>query len=244
MSVLIATGVLAAYVLQPRPHPRRQARRFYEAAAMLVTFVLFGHWMEMKARRGTTDALRALFDLVPPTATVLRDGREIEVPTAEVVGRRPGRARPATRCRSTARSSTAHQHRRGLVTGESAAGRQGAGRRGDRRLDQGPARHLPRHQGRRGTALAQIVKLVETAQNSKAPGQRLADRAAAIPGHPGGRRGHRSPSSSGPVRRRRRSSLALTFAISAVVIACPDALGLATPTAVAVGTGSAPGTTS
>mgnify|MGYP003444961686 CR=1 FL=1 len=51
----------------------------------LVTFVLFGHWMEMRSRRGTSDALRALFDLVPPTARVLRNGVEVELPTTEVL---------------------------------------------------------------------------------------------------------------------------------------------------------------
>src|SRR4029453_17884446 len=57
---------------------------FYEAAAMLVTFVLFGHWMEMRSRRGTNDGLRALFDLVPPQATVIRDGQEVTIPSSEV----------------------------------------------------------------------------------------------------------------------------------------------------------------
>ena len=85
MSVLIATGVLAAYVFSVGLTIFTEDETFFEAAAMLVTFVLFGHWMEMKSRRGTTDALRALFDLVPPTATVVRDGVEAEVPSAEVV---------------------------------------------------------------------------------------------------------------------------------------------------------------
>src|SRR6266508_4862983 len=66
MSVLIATGVLAAWGFSVGLTIAGQGETFYEAAAMLVTFVLFGHWMEMKSRRGTTDALRALFDLVPP----------------------------------------------------------------------------------------------------------------------------------------------------------------------------------
>src|ERR671920_2235552 len=57
---------------------------FYEAAAMLVTFVLFGHWMEMRSRRGTNAALRALFDLVPPQATVIRGGEELTIPSSEV----------------------------------------------------------------------------------------------------------------------------------------------------------------
>ena len=68
MSVLIATGVLAAYLFSVLLTLIGSAEVFYEAAAMLVTFVLFGHWMEMKSRRGTTDALRTLFALVPPTA--------------------------------------------------------------------------------------------------------------------------------------------------------------------------------
>ena len=67
---------------------------FFEAAAMLVTFVLFGHWMEMKAASGTTDALRALFDLVPPTATVLRDGVETTVRDGRGHGWRLDRAAP------------------------------------------------------------------------------------------------------------------------------------------------------
>ena len=65
MSVLIATGVLAAYLSSVVLTIVGEEDTFYEAGAMLVTFVLFGHWMEMKSRRGTTDALRALFDLVP-----------------------------------------------------------------------------------------------------------------------------------------------------------------------------------
>jgi Cu2+-exporting ATPase len=72
MSVLIATGVLAAYLFSLLITVVG-GETFYEAAAMLVTFVLFGHWMEMRSRRGTNDALRALFDLVPPQATVIRD---------------------------------------------------------------------------------------------------------------------------------------------------------------------------
>ena len=86
MSVLIATGVLAAYLFSVLiTFIRPESETFYEAAALLVTFVLFGHWMEMKSRRGTSDALRALFDLVPPKATVVRGGKEISIPSAEIV---------------------------------------------------------------------------------------------------------------------------------------------------------------
>src|SRR4029453_517529 len=83
MSVLIATGVLAAY-LSSLYLTFVGGETFFEAAAMLVTFVLFGHWMEMRARRGTNDALRALFDLVPPRAAVIRDGQEVSIPSADV----------------------------------------------------------------------------------------------------------------------------------------------------------------
>ena len=83
MSVLIATGVLAAYLFSVLI-TFFGGETFFEAAAMLVTFVLFGHWMEMRSRRGTNEALRALFDLVPPQATVLRDGEEVTIPSSEV----------------------------------------------------------------------------------------------------------------------------------------------------------------
>src|SRR3989344_3070215 len=68
MAVLIAVGITAAYVFSVVLTLVGSEESFYEAAAMLTTFVLFGHWMEMKSRRGTTDALQALFDLVPPQA--------------------------------------------------------------------------------------------------------------------------------------------------------------------------------
>src|SRR5258708_4743240 len=85
MSVLIAIGVLAAYAASVYLTIIGSKELFYEAAAMLVTFVLFGHWMEMKSRRGSSDALRSLFNLVPPKARLLRNDKEVEVPTSEVV---------------------------------------------------------------------------------------------------------------------------------------------------------------
>src|SRR3990170_6217907 len=74
MSVLVSVGVLAAYLFSVVITVLNAGETFYEAAAMLVTFVLFGHWMEMRSRRGTSDALQALFNLVPPKARVVRDG--------------------------------------------------------------------------------------------------------------------------------------------------------------------------
>jgi P-type Cu2+ transporter len=237
MSVLIATGVLAAYLFSVLI-TFLGGETFFEAAAMLVTFVLFGHWMEMRARRGTNDALRALFDLVPPQATVLRDGAEVTIPSSEVlvgdiVVLRPGDKVPVDGVVTTGETNIDEA----LVTGESAPVSK---RPGDEVIAgsinrSGSVRFRATKVGA-DTALAQIVDLVQQAQNSKAPGQRLADRAAqylvilAV--------------GSGLITFLVWYFLvgadfitALTFAISAVVIACPDALGLATPTAVAVGTG-------
>jgi Cu2+-exporting ATPase len=238
MSVLIATGVLAAYLASVVLVLAGEKDAFFEAAAMLVTFVLFGHWMEMKARRGTTDALRALFDLVPPTATVLREGRELEIPSSDIVVGdlviiRPGEKIPVDGVIERGETTIDES----LVTGESLPVDKRAGDPvvGGSINQSGSITFRTTKIGA-DTALGQIVRLVEQAQNSKAPGQRLADRAAqylvilAV--------------SAGLITFAVWFGIvqedflrSLTFAISAVVIACPDALGLATPTAVAVGTG-------
>ena len=238
MSVLIATGVLAAYVSSVFLTVIGEKDTFFEAAAMLVTFVLFGHWMEMKSRRGTTDALRALFDLVPPMATVLRDGQEVQIASSEIqVGNkvmiRPGDKIPVDGVIEKGETTIDES----LVTGESIPidKRQGDEVIGGSINQTGSVIFQATKIGA-DTALGQIVKLVEQAQNSKAPGQRLADSAAqylvilAV-----GAGLVTFVVWFGVVREDFLQSL--TFAISAVVIACPDALGLATPTAVAVGTG-------
>ena len=240
MSVLIATGVLAAYLASLALMFLGGEEVFFEAAAMLVTFVLFGHWMEMRSRRGTTDALRALFDLVPATATVLRGGREIEVPTAEIVVGdtvflRPGEKVPVDGEILTGTTSIDEA----LVTGESLPVEKGPGDPviGGSINRSGATTFRATKVGNE-TALAQIVALVQRAQSSKAPGQRLADKAAqylVVLAVGSGIVTYIAWTLIGDAG----FVLALTFAISAVVIACPDALGLATPTAVAVGTGIA-----
>lgn len=238
MAVLIAVGITAAYVFSIVLTLLGSEESFYEAAAMLTTFVLFGHWMEMKSRRGTTDALQALFNLVPPQARVIRNGKEQLVSTSEVklgdiLVLKPGDKVPVDG--EITEGETAIDE--SLVTGESIPV---AKKKGDQviggSINQSGSVQFKAMKVGEDTALAQIVKMVETAQNSKAPGQKLADRFAKylvivavggglltfavwflILGQP--------------------FLFALTFAISTVVIACPDALGLATPTAVAVGTG-------
>ncbi len=84
MSVLIATGITAAYSFSVLLTILQSADSYYEATALLITFVLFGHWLDMRSRRGTTDALEALLQLVPPQARILRDGKETLIPTSQV----------------------------------------------------------------------------------------------------------------------------------------------------------------
>ena len=239
MAVLIATGVLAAYIfsvlltfIQP------QSETFYEAAALLVTFVLFGHWMEMKARKGTSDSLRALFDLVPPKAIVIRGGKEVTIPSAEIIQGdivllRPGDKVPVDGEVTEGGTSIDES----LVTGESIPVSKTKGDKlvgGSVNLT-GAVRCTATKVGA-DTVLAQIIKMVETAQNSKAPGQRIADVWAgrlvlvAVGSGVAAFIGWYFFGDAGLLG-------SLTFAVSTVVIACPDALGLATPTAVAVGTG-------
>jgi Cu2+-exporting ATPase len=237
MSVLIATGVLAAYLASVYLTVINVPAMYYDAAAMLVTFVLFGHWMEMKSRRGTTDALRALFALVPPSARVLRDGQEVSVPTAAVVVGDALRLRPGDRIPVDGELTEGETDvDEALVTGESQPVHK---RPGDLlvggSINTTGAVTMRATKVGNDTVLAQIAALVERAQNSKAPGQRLADKAAAVlvaVAIGAGVITFTAWSVSGAP-----FLTALTFAISAVVIACPDALGLATPTAVAVGTG-------
>ena len=238
MMVLIAVGVLAAYLFSAYITLFVGGETFFEAAAMLVTFVLFGHWMEMKSRRGTSEALRALFDLVPPQARVIRDGKEVLVPTSEVVVGdviilKPGDKVPVDGEVIQGETSIDES----LVTGESIpVSKKASDAVIGGSINQSGSVQFKATKVGSDTALAQIVKLVEVAQNSKAPGQRIADKAAqylvllAVGAglatfvywyFIGGQ----------------TLLFALTFAVSAVVIACPDALGLATPTAVAVGTG-------
>ena len=239
MAVLIATGVLAAYLFSVLlTFIRPDSETFYEAAALLVTFVLFGHWMEMKSRKGTSDALRALFDLVPPQAKVIRAGKEVTIPSAEIIHDdivvlRPGDKVPVDGEIIEGESSIDES----LITGESIPTAKTVGAKViGRSVNQTGTLKFKATQVGSETVLAQIIKLVEVAQNSKAPGQRIADKAAgwlvvvAIGSGLAAFFGWYFIGDAGLI-------LALTFAVSTVVIACPDALGLATPTAVAVGTG-------
>jgi P-type Cu2+ transporter len=238
MMVLVAVAVGAGWLYSVFVTLTGGGEVFYEAASVLAAFVLLGHWFEMRARGGANDAIRSLLDLAPPKAVVLRDGQPVEVPTAEVqVGDlllvRPG-AKIATDGIVEDGESEVDES---VVTGESLPVHKGPGDEviGATINKNGTLRVRATKVGS-DTALAQIVKLVQEAQNSKAPGQRLADRAAfwlvlvALVG--GG-----LTFAAWALLTDRPLTDALLFAITVVVITCPDALGLATPTAIMIGTG-------
>ncbi|MEP5514314.1 MAG: heavy metal translocating P-type ATPase [Bauldia litoralis] len=238
MAVLVVLSVGTGYVFSVGSTFFFPGVQFYEAVAVLLVFILLGHWLEMRARAGASAAIRALLDLAPPMATVLRDGREVEVPTSEVqagetVVIRPGNKIPVDGEVVEGESLVDES----MLTGESMPVNKGPSDQviGATINKSGSFRYRATKVGA-DTALAQIVKLVQEAQNSKAPAQLLADRASqwlvliAIfiglvtfavwfwwIGSP--------------------LLFALTLTITVFVIACPDALGLATPMAVMVGTG-------
>ena len=238
MSVLVALSVGAGYLFSVAATFLFRGEVFYEAAVVLLTFILFGHWMEMRARAGASNAIRALLDLAPPKAIVIRDGEPVEVPTSEVqlgdtVLIRPGDKVPVDG-EVLEGDSTVDES---MITGESVPvdKRPGDSVIGATINRMGTFRFRATKVGA-DTALAQIVKLVQIAQNSKAPAQRLADQAAQwlvaaaiVFGL--------ATFASWYWAAGETLVFALTLAITVVVIACPDALGLATPTAVMVGTG-------
>jgi P-type Cu2+ transporter len=237
MMVLVAVAVGAGWGYSVVVTLTGGGEVFYEAASVLAAFVLLGHWFEMRARGGANDAIRALLDLAPPKALVLRGGEPVEVPTADVqVGDlllvRPG-AKIATDGTVEDGQSEVDES---VVTGESLPVHKQPGDQviGATINTNGTLRVRATRVGA-DTALAQIVQLVQEAQNSKAPGQRLADRAAfwlVLVALVGGGLTLVAWLLAG-----RPFSDAILFAITVVVITCPDALGLATPTAIMIGTG-------
>ena len=238
MMVLVAVAIGAGWLYSVAVTFWIDGEVFYEAAAFLAAFVLLGHWFEMRARGGANDAIRTLLDLAPPKALVLRDGDTVEVPTSEVVVGDLLLIRPGAKVPADAEVLEGDsQVDESMVTGESmpVAKHPGDSLVGATINGNGALKARASAVGA-DTALAQIVKLVQEAQNSKAPAQRLADRAAfwlvlvALVGGALTFLVWLGPAGAGV-------STALLFAITVVVITCPDALGLATPTAIMVGTG-------
>ncbi len=237
MMVLVAVAVGAGWLYSVGVTLTGGGEVFYEAASVLTTFVLLGPWFEMRARGGANDAIRALLELAPPLAVVQRDGEPVEVPTAEVATGdllliRPGAKIPVDGSVEQGHSEVDES----MVTGESlpVAKDPGSTVIGASINTTGTLRVRATKVGS-DTALAQIVQMVQEAQNSKAPGQRLADRAAfwlVLVALLGGTATFLVWWAVGA-----GVQSALLFAITVVVITCPDALGLATPTAIMVGTG-------
>lgn len=238
MATLVVLSVGTGYLFSVGATFFYEGEVFYEAAAVLLVFILLGHWLEMRARAGASEAIRALMNLAPSLATVLRNGLETQIPTSEVVVGdwvvvKPGDKVPV----DGEVIEGISQVDESMLTGESMPVKKAPGDAviGATINKSGSFRYVATKVGA-DTALAQIVKLVQEAQNSKAPGQLLADRAsqwlvlAAIV--------------VGLVTfavwfwlMDETLLFALTLTITVFVIACPDALGLATPMAIMVGTG-------
>jgi P-type Cu+ transporter len=242
MDLLVALGTSAAFGLSVALMIWPQygdGHLYFEAAAVIITLVLLGRWLEHRAKRSTAAAIRALSALRPSTAWVLRDGAEVEVPvdtlmSGDVVIIRPGERIPADGEIIEGDSEIDEA----LITGESMPVAKGPGdvAIGGAVNGAGLLRVTVTGVGAE-SMLAGIIRLVESAQASKAPVQRLVDKVASI---------------FVPVvvviaavafvawwMSGADAAVALVTAVAVLVIACPCALGLATPTAIMVGTGVA-----
>lgn len=214
---------------------------YFEAVAMIIALILLGKVLEARAKGQTSEAIRRLMGLQPKTARVLRDGAEVDVAVEElVVGDvivvRPGERIPVDGMVVSGRSAVDQS----LLTGEPLPVEKAAGDEvvGGTINGSGSFRFEARRVGR-DTALAQIVKLVQDAQGTKPPVQRLADRIAGV----------FVPIVVGIALLalvlwllfgpEPRFMFALVSFVTVLIIACPCALGLATPTAIMVGTGAA-----
>jgi Cu+-exporting ATPase len=239
MDTLIALGSSAAYFYSVAVLLLGLSGHVYfETAALIVTLILLGRFLEARAKRQTSAAIKALIGLQPRTARVLRGGAEQDVPVEEVrrgeiVIVRPGERIPVDGVIVSGRSSVDES----MITGESLPVEKGVGDGviGATINTTGSFQFRATRVGKE-TALAQIIRMVQAAQGSRAPVQRLVDRVAAVfvpiviaialltflawflVGGVG-------------------FTQALIFAVAVLVIACPCALGLATPTAIMVGTG-------
>ncbi|MCF6354422.1 MAG: heavy metal translocating P-type ATPase [Candidatus Polarisedimenticolaceae bacterium] len=243
MDLLIAMGTSAAWGLSSwvmlSPGGAAGEHLYFESSAMIITLVLFGKWMERRARRSAASAIRALMDLRPESARVERNGVIAEVAVEEVlpgeiVVVRPGERVPVDGIIVEGVS----QLDESLITGESLPVNREEGDcvTGASINGEGLLRIRTTRVGTEST-LARIIRLVEDAQASKAPIQQLVDRISAIfvPMVVA----IASITFAGWLLVDGSMPGAFLAAVSVLVIACPCALGLATPTAIMVGTGMA-----
>ncbi len=210
---------------------------YFESAAIVITLVMLGKYLEAVSKGKTSDAIKKLMRLAPKTALVVRDGVEQEIPVAEVavddvVIVKPGTAFPVDGVVIDGISSVDES----MLTGESlpVEKRPGSAVTGGSINGEGLLRFQVTHVGR-DTMLAKIIKLVEDAQSKKAPIAKLADVVSGyfVPAV----MGIAVLSASAWAIAGKDFDFVLTAFVSVLVIACPCALGLATPTAIMVGTG-------
>ena len=243
MDLLVALGTSAAYGLSLwllfRHAGHGTPHLYFEASAAVITLVLLGKWLEGRAKRQTADAIRALNALRPATARVLRDGGEIELPVGEVrvgdlVVVRPGERLPVDGEVIAGRSHVDES----LITGESLPVAKAVGEHVTGGAINGEAALTVKTLAvGTETTLARIIRLVESAQAGKAPIQRLVDRVSAV--FVPVVLGIALLTFVGWLLVDGQWEAALINAVAVLVIACPCALGLATPTAIMAGTGVA-----
>lgn len=247
MNALVSLGALAAFAYScvvtfaPGILPDNAREPYFEAVGVVVTLMLVGQLLEAHARKGTGEAMRALASLQPKTARVVRDGRETDivvddVHVGDVIAIRPGEQLPVDGIVISGTSTVDES----MITGEAmpVAKTEGSEVTGATINGGGSLRYRATKVGK-DTVLAQIIGMVRAAQSSKAPVQRLADRISGI----------FVPIvvlvavwscalwfAFGPDP---RVTHALVAAVSVLLVACPCALGLATPLSVTVSTGRA-----
>jgi Cu+-exporting ATPase len=243
MNSLITLGTIAAFsyslvaTVVPQVLPQSVREVYYEVVSFIITVILLGRLVEARARAGTGDALRALVELAPATAHVLRDGKEVEVAVDDVQVGDEIRVRPGEKIPVDGEivegTSTIDES---MVTGESVPVSKSAGDQViGATVNQTGAFTMRATKVGSETALAQIIQLVQEAQSSKAPIQRIVDVVAS----------YFVPAAIfiaiaafvlwfvlGPAL-----TLAVVAAVSVLIIACPCALGLATPLSIMVSTG-------
>ncbi|WP_186104585.1 heavy metal translocating P-type ATPase [Burkholderia gladioli] len=242
MDLLVALGTSAAFglsVWQMLRSPEQAGHLYFEAAAVIVTLVRFGKWLEARAKRQTTDAIRALNALRPDRARIVEQGVEREVPLAQVRVGSIVAVRPGERFPVDGRIAAGASHvDESLITGESLPVAKAPGDRVTAgSINAEGALSVETTAIGAETTLARIIRLVESAQAEKAPIQRLVDRVSAV----------FVPAVlalavltfAGWMLAGAPAETAILNAVAVLVIACPCALGLATPAAIMAGTGVA-----
>ncbi|WP_080425772.1 heavy metal translocating P-type ATPase [Burkholderia ubonensis] len=242
MDLLVALGTSAAYglslwmLLRDPMHP---GHLYFEASAVIITLVRFGKWLEGRAKRQTTEAIRALNALRPDRARIVEHGVERDVPLAQV---RVGTAvsiRPGERVPVDGRVVSGRSHiDESLITGESLPVAKDDGDPVTAGSINGEGALVVETTAIGAeTTLARIIRLVESAQAEKAPIQRLVDRVSAV--FVPAILGIAALTLIGWLIAGAGAETAILNAVAVLVIACPCALGLATPAAIMAGTGVA-----